>query len=158
MSDGKMAEIIFTNNLSNKILRAKYMLKAIDIGSNAIRLVDDFFNFKTTDTVTAGFTDLYFHWTVSDLDRALDAMSKPEAQITVVSNATHCDVQYEPLKYENIGDNITQVEISAKNLTGQGFMNKVKSLGFTPVLNSPISTGNYFHVFCEGHLYVRGEK
>ena len=144
---------------TTKILRAKYMLKAIDIGSNAIRLVDDFFNFKTTDTVTAGFTDLYFHWTLSDLDRALDAMSKPETQVTVVSDVIHDDAQYEPLKYEKIGFDVTQVEISKpKELTEQDFISEVKSHGFTPVLNSLKSNDDYFYVFCEEQLWARCYK
>ena len=61
-----------------KALRDKYMMRAHDIGSNAIKLVNEFFNFGICDTVTylygiATCLDEY-QWTLSDLDRALDAM------------------------------------------------------------------------------------
>ena len=63
-----------------KTLRANYMLKAIDIGSNAIKLVDDFFSNGIQDNIEkstgcficVGTYDL----TLTDLDRALDEMGK----------------------------------------------------------------------------------
>ena len=63
---------------TTKTLRDKYMMRAQDIGSNAIKLVNEFFNFGIYDTVTylygiATCLDEY-KWTLSDLDRALDAM------------------------------------------------------------------------------------
>ena len=50
------------------------MKKAINIGSNAIALVNEFFD------VCGGVEDkvngVYFQWTLTDLDRALDEMGK----------------------------------------------------------------------------------
>ena len=63
---------------TTKMLRAKYMLKAIDIGSNAIKLVNEFFNFGIYDEIYLppgkSFDIKLIKWTLSDLDRALDAM------------------------------------------------------------------------------------
>ena len=63
---------------ATKALRDKYMMRAQYIGSNAIKLVNEFFNLGIYDTVTylygiATCLDEY-KWTLSDLDRALDAM------------------------------------------------------------------------------------
>lgn len=72
MNDGKRAEQVFMNNLANKTLRNEYMSKAQDIGSNAITLVNEYFD------VIGGIEDKvngdYFQWTLTDLDRALDEM------------------------------------------------------------------------------------
>ena len=63
---------------TTKMLRAKYMLKAIDIGGNAIRIVNDFFSKGIADNIeksTGEFTCVgTYQWTLSDLDMALDAM------------------------------------------------------------------------------------
>lgn len=59
---------------ANKTLRKEYMNKAQDIGSNAITLVNEYFD------VSGGIEDKvngdYFQWTLTDLDRALDEMGK----------------------------------------------------------------------------------
>ena len=51
-------------------LRNEYMKKAQDIGSNAINLVRDYFDYRVTDFVDGKPVD----WTLTDLDRALDEM------------------------------------------------------------------------------------
>lgn len=72
--DGKRAEQKFMNNLATQSLRDKYMDKAQDIGSNAITLVNEYFD------VSGGIEDKvngdYHQWTLTDLDRALDEMRK----------------------------------------------------------------------------------
>lgn len=70
--DGKRAEKTFMDNLATKTLRANYMKKAQDIGSNAINLVRDYFDYRVTDFVDGKPVD----WTLTDLDRALDEMGK----------------------------------------------------------------------------------
>lgn len=57
---------------TNKTLRNEYMKKAINIGSNAINLVRDYFDYRVTDFVDGKPVD----WTLTDLDRALDEMGK----------------------------------------------------------------------------------
>lgn len=57
---------------TTKTLRNEYMKKAIDIGSNAISLVRDYFDYRVTDFVDGKPVD----WTLTDLDRALDEMGK----------------------------------------------------------------------------------
>lgn len=57
---------------TTKTLRNEYMEKAQDIGTNAIRLVRDYFNYRVTDFVDGKPVD----WTLTDLDRALDEMGK----------------------------------------------------------------------------------
>lgn len=80
--DGKRAEQVFMNNLASKTLRNEYMDKAQDIGSNAIRLVNDFFLFGIRDDVINYRSHFPFvahyerKWTLNDLDRALDEMEK----------------------------------------------------------------------------------
>ena len=64
---------------ATKTLRDKYMVKAISIGGNAIKLANDFFNFGIYDDIKfplgGNWTQCKRHqWTPSDLDRALDAM------------------------------------------------------------------------------------
>ena len=58
---------------ANKTLKQQYRVKAHYIGSNAIKLVDDFFNGNLRDRV-GGFRS--FDWKLTDLDRALNEMSK----------------------------------------------------------------------------------
>jgi len=70
--DGKRAEETFMNNLATKTLRNEYMKKAINIGSNAINLVRDYFDYRVTDFVDGKPVD----WTLTDLDRALDEMGR----------------------------------------------------------------------------------
>jgi len=70
-----------------KTLRAKYMLRAIDIGSNAINLVRDYFDYRVTDFVDGKPVD----WTLTDIDRALDGMGgngspANEVEIKTVDN------------------------------------------------------------------------
>ena len=55
---------------TTKALRNEYMKKAINIGSNAINLVRDYFDYRVTDFVDGKPVD----WTLTDLDRALDEM------------------------------------------------------------------------------------
>lgn len=79
--DGKRAEQIFMNNLANKTLRNEYMSKAQDIGSNAIKLVNDFFSIGIQDNIdylAYGVPWCYeiCEWTLADLDRALDAIKE----------------------------------------------------------------------------------
>lgn len=57
---------------TTKTLRNEYMKKAINIGSNAINLVRDYFDYRVTDFVDGKPVD----WTLTDLDRALDEMGK----------------------------------------------------------------------------------
>ena len=61
-------------DFADKTLRNEYMKKAINIGSNAINLVRDYFDYVIFDTIKAGDTDFFSYWTLIDLDRALDAM------------------------------------------------------------------------------------
>lgn len=62
---------------TTKTLRNEYMKKAQDIGSNAIRLVNDFFSDKVIDIVTPDRVNVSFiGWTLTDLDRAIDEMEK----------------------------------------------------------------------------------
>lgn len=70
--DGKRAEKTFMDNLATKTLRNEYMKKAQDIGSNAINLVRDYFDYRVTDFVDGKPVD----WTITDLDRALCEMEK----------------------------------------------------------------------------------
>lgn len=66
----------------NKTLRNEYMKRAQDIGSGAIRLVNDFFLFGIRDDVINYKSKLPFvahdeeKWTLTDLDRALDEMGE----------------------------------------------------------------------------------
>lgn len=57
---------------TTKTLRNEYMKKAQDIGSNAINLVRDYFDYRVTDFVDGKPVGL----TLTDLDRALDEMGK----------------------------------------------------------------------------------
>ena len=63
---------------ATKMLRAKYMIKAIDIGGNAIGVVNDFFSKGIADNIEKSIGEFTcvgtYQWTLSDLDRALDAM------------------------------------------------------------------------------------
>jgi len=69
--DGKTAEQTFMNNLANKTLRQRYRVKAHIIGSNAIKLVDEFFD--TPIGIVDSIDCQIYEWTLTDLDRALDA-------------------------------------------------------------------------------------
>lgn len=85
--DGKRAEETFMNNLAVETLRNEYMEKAQDIGSNAINLVRDYFDYRVTDFVDGKPVD----WTLTDLDMALDEMggnkrSIDEVEIKTVDN------------------------------------------------------------------------
>lgn len=76
---------------ANKTLRNEYRVKAHEIGSNAIKLVDDFFKCGIDDTVFNMPTIFWGEWTLTDLDRALDEMSgnkRPidEVEIKTVDN------------------------------------------------------------------------
>ena len=57
---------------TTKTLSNEYMKKAINIGSNAINLVRDYFDYRVTDFADGKPID----WTLTDLDRALDEMGK----------------------------------------------------------------------------------
>jgi len=66
---------------ANKTLRNEYRVKAHEIGSNAIKLVDDFFKCGIDDDIEkpigGGWVEVSCHqWTLTDLDRALDEMGK----------------------------------------------------------------------------------
>lgn len=72
-----------------KTLRANYMKKAQDIGSNAITLVNEFFD------VCGGIEDKvngdHCQWTLSDLDRALDEIggkqnNPDKVEVKIVDN------------------------------------------------------------------------
>ena len=59
---------------TTKTLRNEYMKKAINIGSNAINLVKEFFDNPLGIVDCAGHH--LFCWTLTDLDRALDEMGR----------------------------------------------------------------------------------
>lgn len=70
------------NKIAAKRSRNEYMKKAQDIGSNAIRLVNDFFSDEgvadNIDYLAYGVAWCYdlHEWTLTDLDRALDEMGR----------------------------------------------------------------------------------
>lgn len=70
MSDGKRAEKVFINKLKRETLRNSYMKRAHYIGTNAINLVRDYFDYRVTDFVDGKPVD----WSLGDLDRALNEM------------------------------------------------------------------------------------
>lgn len=61
-------------------LRQQYRVKAHTIGSNAIKLVDEFFKSGIADTIEKPIGDFIcvgtYDWTLTDLDRALYEMQK----------------------------------------------------------------------------------
>lgn len=67
---------------ATKTLRQQYRVIAHSIGSNAITLVNDYFLFGVQDDVINKsskhpFVDCNeYQWTLTDLDRALDAMEE----------------------------------------------------------------------------------
>lgn len=75
-------EVKAMKKLAQKTLREKYMVRAIDISSGAIRLVNDYFLFGVQDDVINKTSKYPFvdcnecQWTLTDLDRALDAMEE----------------------------------------------------------------------------------
>ena len=75
-------EVKAMKKLAQKSLRRQYMKKAHNIGSNAIRLVNDYFLFGVQDDVINKASKYPFvdctecQWTLTDLDRALDAMEE----------------------------------------------------------------------------------
>lgn len=63
---------------TTKTLRQQYRVRAHNIGSNAIRLVDDFFKSGIDDMVFMRSISL-IDWSLADLDRALDAMESQKS-------------------------------------------------------------------------------
>lgn len=67
-------------SLETKTLRQQYRVKANIIGSNAIKLVDEFFKSGIADTIEKPIGDFIcvgtYDWTLTDLDVALDEMEK----------------------------------------------------------------------------------
>lgn len=59
-------------NFKRDELRDSYMEKAINIGTNAINLVRDYFDYRVTDFVNGKPVD----WSLGDLDRALTEMKR----------------------------------------------------------------------------------
>lgn len=75
----KIAEQKLVDKLATKTLRQQYRVKAHNIGSNAIRLVNDFFKGGISDMIERpigrGWVKCtHCDWTLTDLDRALDEM------------------------------------------------------------------------------------
>ena len=66
---------------ATKTLRQQYRVRAHNIGSNAIRLVDEFFKYGIQDLVEYPLSGTWvkckhYQWALTDLDRALDVMEK----------------------------------------------------------------------------------
>lgn len=59
-------------NFKHENLRNSYMKRAHYIGTNAINLVRDYFDYRVTDFVNGAPID----WSLNDLDRALNEMRR----------------------------------------------------------------------------------
>lgn len=72
----QQAEKMMNNHLSSAFAyerrRIEYMKRAHYIGTNAINLVRDYFDYRVTDFVNGKPVD----WTINDLDRALTEMKR----------------------------------------------------------------------------------
>lgn len=69
---------------ANKQLRNQYRVRAHNIGSSAIRLVNDFFSSGIEDNISipigSGWVESSWRkWTLTDLDRALYEMGKAKS-------------------------------------------------------------------------------